>query len=142
MIVTDDPELSGPVESEEPSTASASDLEVEIDVADLAPVRGLEPAELCDAIAAGLMTTNTEVLADVADDYRGVYRDVMEYIRQQLADLMQPWLAWVLECCDNARLRHGYEAGKILVWTLPHPHDPRLLLLFESPRAKFRAPPC
>ena len=145
MIATDDtdqdPESSGTVVADEPSTESAPNFEVEIDVADLAPVRGLDPAELREAIAAGLKTTNAEVLAEVAGDYRGVYRDVMEYIRQQLSELMQPWLAWVLNCCDNDRLRHGYEAGKILVWTLPHPHDPRLLLIFESPRTKLRAPP-
>ena len=116
------------------------DVEVDIDIEDVPPARSMDPTELREAIAAGLKTTNAEVLEDAAGDFRGVHRDVMEYIRLQLSELVQPWLAWVLECCENDRLRHGYEAGKILVWTLPHPHDPRLLLIFESPRAKFRAP--
>jgi hypothetical protein len=135
-----DPEPTGTAVAGEPSVESTRDLEVEIDVEDPAPARSLDPAELREAIAAGLKTTNAEVLEDAAGDFRGVHRDVMEYIRLQLSELLQPWLAWVLECCENDRLRHGYEAGKILVWTLPHPHDPRLLLIFESPRAKFRAP--
>jgi hypothetical protein len=144
MSVTSDTD-EGPaptgVPVEDSPMAPLPDLEVEIDVGDLAPARGLGPAELCEAIAAGLNTTNIDVLADAASDFRGVYRDVMQYIRQQLLDLLQPCLEWVLDCCDNDRLRRGYEAGEILVWTLPHPHDPRLVLIFESPRAKFRAPP-
>ncbi len=127
--------------TEEPMVEPTRDLEVDIDIEDLGTTRSLNPAELREAIAAGLKTTNTAVLEDAAGDFRGVYRGVMEFIRLQLSELLQPWLAWVLECCENDRLRHGYEAGKLLVWTLPHPHDPRLLLIFESPRAKFRAAP-
>lgn len=134
------PEPTGTTHAGEPSGEPTPDLEVEIEMEDLAPARSLDPAALREAIAAGLKTTNAEVLEDAAGDFRGVYRDVMEYIRLQLLELLQPWLAWVLECCENDRLRHGYEGGKLLVWTLPHPHDPRLLLIFESPRAKFRAP--
>lgn len=135
-----DPEPTGTTVTGEPATEPTPDPAVETSIEDAAPARDLDPAGLREAIAAGLQTTNAGVLEDAAGDFRGVYRDVMEYIRLQLLDLLQPWLAWVLECCENDRLRHGYEAGKILVWALPHPHDPRLLLIFESPRARFRVP--
>ena len=115
------------------------DLEVEIDLQELAPTPALHAPELREAIAAALKTTDAEVLADVEGDFRGVYGSAMEYIRQQILECLPSWSAWLLECCDNDRLRHGYEAGKLLVWTLPHPHDPLRLLIFESPRAKFRA---
>jgi hypothetical protein len=118
---------------------SGAGFEVEIDVQDLAPTPALHAPELREAIAAALKTTDAEVLADVEGDFRGAYGSAMEYIRQQMLELLPPWSAWLLECCDNDRLRHGYEAGKLLVWTLPHPHDPHKLLIFESPRAKFRA---
>jgi len=120
-------------------SGSGPDFEVEIDVQDLAPTPALHEPELREAIAVALKTTDAEVLADVEGDFRGAYGSAMEYIRQQLLEIMPPWSAWLLECCDNDRLRHGYEAGKLLVWTLPHPHDPHKLLIFESQRAKFRA---
>lgn len=113
--------------------------EVEIDVADFAPSRPLDPVELRQALAAGLNTTAPDVLEDAARDFRGVFGDPMEYIREQLLEFLPPRVAWVLQCCENDRLRHAYEAGKTLVWTLPHPDDPRKLLIFESPRAKFRS---
>jgi len=118
---------------------SRADVEVEIDVQDLAPTPALYAPELREAIAAALKTTDAKVLAAVEGDFRGAYGSAMEYIRQQMLEFLPPWSSWLLECCDNDRLRHGYEAGKILVWTLPHPHDPCRLLIFESPRAKFRA---
>lgn len=98
-------------------------------------------AELREAIAASLKITDARIIADVMEDFRGAYGSDMEYIRRQLQEYLPPWSAWLLECCDNDRLRRGYEAGKLLVWTLPHPRDPRKLLIFESPRAKFRTSP-
>lgn len=133
-----DPEPTDTAVAGEPPITPLRDLAVELDIEDPAPARGLDPIQLREAIAAGLQTTNAEVLEDAAGDFRGIYSDIMEYIRLQLLDLLQPWLAWVLECCEPDRLRGGYEAGKLLVWALPHPRDPCLLLVFESPRTKFR----
>lgn len=122
-----------------PDAHPASPHEVEIDVADFVPSRRPGPAELRQALAAGLHTTAPDVLDDAARDFRGVFGDPMDYIREQLLEFLPPRVSWVLTCCENDRLRHAYEAGKTLVWTLPHPDDPRKLLIFESPRAKFRS---
>ncbi len=94
--------------------------------------------ELREAIAAGLKTTDAAVIADAAGDFCGVHGTVMEYVRARVTEFLPPVARWVLDCCENDRLLHAYEAGKFVVWTLPHPGDPRRVLVFESPRAKFR----
>lgn len=98
-------------------------------------------AEVREAIAAGLKTTDVAVIADAAGDFCGVHGSVMEYVRTRVTEFLPPVARWVLDCCENDRLLHAYEAGKFVVWTLPHPGNPRRVLVFESPRANRRNPP-
>ena len=91
---------------------------------------------LREAIAAALGVEDPAILDDVEADFRGFYRSPIEYIRDQLRQHLPPFIAWILDCCDNDRLRQRYEAGKITVWTLPHPTERARILVFESPRTK------
>lgn len=66
--------------------------------------------------------------------YRGLWPSEHDYIVEQLAEHLPPHMAWVLACCDPLRLREGYEAGKLRVWSTPHPNRVGFVLVFEAPR--------
>jgi hypothetical protein len=66
--------------------------------------------------------------------YRGIWPSEHDYIVEQLAEHLPPHMAWVLACCDPAKLREGYEAGKLRVWSTPHQHRPGHVLVFEARR--------
>ncbi len=51
--------------------------------------------------------------------YRGVWSSEDAYIREQLAEQLPSYLAWLLDCCDAAKLRAGYVAGVLRVWSVP-----------------------
>lgn len=54
-----------------------------------------------------------------SDDCRGIWASEDEFIRAQILEHLPEFLAWILDCCDPVMLRHGYEAGKIRVWSTP-----------------------
>jgi hypothetical protein len=66
--------------------------------------------------------------------YRGTWASEHEYITHQLAEHMPSYLTWLLPCCDPRRLREGYEAGKLRIWSIPHPRQPGRVWIFEAPR--------
>lgn len=63
-------------------------------------------------------------------DYCGVWASEDAYICAQIAEHLPPYLAWLPTCCDPARLRAAYTAGKLRVWSTPAP-DGRVHV-FES----------
>lgn len=66
--------------------------------------------------------------------YRGTWASEREYIAEQIAEHLPPFLTWLLGCCDSRRLRDGYEAGKLRVWSRPHPRQEGRVWIFEVPR--------
>ena len=64
--------------------------------------------------------------------YRGTWISEDEYIREQLAPHLPPYMLWMLECCDPAKLREGYTGGKLHVWFIPVAED--RVLVFEAAR--------
>lgn len=73
--------------------------------------------------------------------YRGSWASEHEYIMEQVAEHLPPHLAWVLACCDPERLREGYEAGKLRVWSLPDPGRDDRVWIFEVLRAPVQTAP-
>ncbi|MBL9100689.1 MAG: hypothetical protein JNL82_07015 [Myxococcales bacterium] len=58
-----------------------------------------------------------------------------EYIADQIAEHLPPYLTWLLACCDPGRLREGYEAGKLRIWSRPHPRQAGRVWVFETLRS-------
>lgn len=52
-----------------------------------------------------------------SDDYRGIWASEEEFIRAQILEHLPEFLAWIIACCDPVKLRQGYEAGRIRVWS-------------------------
>lgn len=73
--------------------------------------------------------------------YRGSWASEQEYIAEQVAEHLPPHLAWVLACCDPDRLRVGYEAGKLRVWSLPDPGREGYVWIFEVLRVAMHRDP-
>jgi hypothetical protein len=70
--------------------------------------------------------------------FRGVWASEDEYIRDQLAQHMPSYMAWVLEYCDPAKLREGYTGGKLHVWSVPAMGEG--VLVFEAARRSSLTP--
>ena len=58
---------------------------------------------------------------DTTTSYRGTWASEDAYIQAQIAEHLPPFLAWLPACCDPARLRSAYTAGKLRVWSRPAP---------------------
>lgn len=69
--------------------------------------------------------------------FRGVWASEDEYIRDQLAQHIPAYMAWVLEYCDPVKLREGYTGGKLHVWSVPAVGD--CVLVFEATHRSSRA---
>lgn len=109
---------------------SDTDPEIEILETDAPPRPRGTPPEFRELVALALKTTAADVLDAAERDYRGTYPSVEHYVHGQLAEHLPPYMHWLLECCDPARLRAGYENGVLWIWTIALP-DCRVLL-FES----------
>jgi hypothetical protein len=84
------------------------------------------------ALAAMASDPSAVVASEAHPDYRGTWASEHDYIVSQLAEHLPDFLAWVLACCDRVRLREGYEAGEVAVWSVPHAAAG--VLVFESRR--------
>lgn len=77
------------------------------------------PGDFWERVTVALKTSAPEVLRAAADAFRGVYESEHAYIVGQVAEHLQPPnLAWLLACCDPARLREGYEGRALVVWSI------------------------
>lgn len=91
------------------------------------------PIGFRERLARALKTTDPEVLRAAEADFRGVYESEHAYIAAQVADHLQPPdMAWLLACCDPAKLREGYQGRALVVWSIPL--DDRACMVFESVR--------
>jgi hypothetical protein len=88
------------------------------------------PPSFRDRIADALRTTDPAVLDAAEQDCRGAWPDLDAYVRTQLAEHLPSHMAWLLDCCDPAKIRAGYENGAVFLWTVPLPDGG--VLLFES----------
>lgn len=79
-----------------------------------------------------LKTTDPDVIAAAESAYRGVWDSAHAYIVNQIAEHLPPFLDWLLTTCDPDELRRGYEAGKLVIWTIDLPQG--ACLVFESLR--------
>ena len=73
--------------------------------------------------------------------YRGTWMSEDEYIADQIAEHLPPYLTWLLACCDPGRLREGFEAGKLRIWSRPHPRQAGRVWVFETLRSSQETPP-
>lgn len=97
-----------------------SDTDPEIEVLETAvpphPVGA--PPRFRELVALALKTTDTTVLDDAEQDYRGVFDGVGEFIQSQIGEYLPPHLQWLPACCDPEKLRAGYERGIVRLWTI------------------------
>jgi hypothetical protein len=68
--------------------------------------------------------------------YRGVWASEDAYIRGQIREHLPEFLTWLLGCCDPARLRAGYTAGLVKLWSTPASGGQ--VHVFESTRSPGR----
>ncbi|MDC0721249.1 hypothetical protein [Nannocystis bainbridge] len=108
-------------------------LEVEIDVEVVAPPPNGAPLDFRERLVLALKTTDAAVLEAAEGAFRGVWPSIDAYILERLAADLPPGLGWVLDCCDPAGLRQGYEAGAREVWAIPLGHG--RAMVFESRQA-------
>lgn len=91
------------------------------------------PVDFRERLVLHLKTTAPDALAAAEAAYRGVWPGAHAYIAAQLAEHLPPFLHWLLAACDPDRLRRGYEAGELIVWTIPLSEG--TAMVFESLRA-------
>lgn len=77
------------------------------------------PEDFRERLVGHLGTCDPSVLKRAGEAFRGVWASEHEYVVDQLAEHLPPFLAWILACCDPDALRRGYEAGKLRVWSIP-----------------------
>lgn len=100
-------------------TAPDSDDELgPILVEDLPPPPAGAPPDFREHLALHLKTTAPDVLRAAEADFRGVWASAHHYIAAQVAEHLPDFLAWLPGVCDPDALRRGYEAGKLVVWTI------------------------
>ena len=94
---------------------------VDIDIAteDAPPPPHGAPADFRERLVLALHTTEPRILAAAEAGYRGVHAGKHEYVVEQLAEHLNPSLAWVLACATPEKLQAGYEAGTVVVWSIP-----------------------
>lgn len=109
---------------------SDTNPEIEILETDAPPRPRGTPPEFRELVALALKTTAADVLDAAERDYRGTYPSVDHYVHDQLAEHLPSYMHWLLECCDQAKLRNGYESGALRIWTIALPGG--RVLLFES----------
>ncbi|HEY8378287.1 MAG TPA: hypothetical protein VIK91_17445 [Nannocystis sp.] len=88
------------------------------------------PEDFQERVGAYLGTCDPRVLRRAGEAFRGVWASEHEYVVDQIAEHLPPFLAWILACCDPNALRRGYEAGKLRVWSIPL--DAGRCMVFES----------
>src|SRR5262245_24737202 len=111
-------------------TQDAADPDIQVE--DARPLPPGAPADFRMHLALALKTTDIDVLEAAEEGYRGIFLSADEYISNQIAEHLPPFLGWILACCDPKLLRERYEAGKIAVWTIRLP-DGRVMV-FEAVR--------
>jgi hypothetical protein len=95
------------------------ELDLEIATEDAPPPPLGAPADFRERLVLALRTTEPRILAAVEAGYRGVYSSQHDYIVERIAEDLNPSLAWVLACATPQALQVGYEAGRVLVWSIP-----------------------
>ncbi|WAS96675.1 hypothetical protein [Nannocystis punicea] len=110
-------------------------MNVALDIEDMPPRPVGSPVDFFERLSLALKTTDATVLDAAARDFRGIYQSAHEYISNQVAEHLPPFLGWLPASCDPGRLREGYEAGKILVWVVPL--EENRVMVFESLRESF-----
>jgi len=93
--------------------------EIEIATEDAPPPPRGAPADFRERLVLALRTTEPRILAAAEAGYRGVYASSHDYVVERLAEHLNPCLAWVLACATPERLQAGYEAGAVVVWSIP-----------------------
>ncbi|MBZ5715266.1 hypothetical protein [Nannocystis pusilla] len=85
-----------------------------------------------ERVALSLKTTDASLLDAAAKDFRGIYQSAHDYITNQVAEHLPPFLGWLPACCDPDKLREAYEGKALCVWTIPL--EAGRVMVFESPR--------
>jgi len=77
------------------------------------------PADFRERLALALRTTEPRILEAAEAGYRGIYPSKHDYVVERVAEHLNPTLAWVLACAVPESLQRGYEAGAVVVWSIP-----------------------
>ena len=109
---------------------SDSDPDIEVLETDIPPPPLGVPPRFRERVALALKTTDAAVLDAAEQDYRGVFGSIDEFIHNQLAEHLPDHLQWLPTCCDPARLRAGYERGRVRLWTIALANG--RVIVFES----------
>lgn len=121
---------------------SGTDPVIEITEADTSPPGGVTQ-EFREIVGLALKTTDPDVLEAAEQDFRGVYRSIGDYVREQLAEHLPLHMGWLLDCCDPAKLRAGYENDTVRIWTIALSDEWVLLFVsqWELGRRRLRESP-
>ncbi len=111
---------------------SDTDPDIEVLETEFPPPPPGAPLRFRELVALALKTTDSTVLDAAAQDYRGVFGNVDDFIHNQLGEHLPPHLQWLPACCDPEKLRIGYERGRVRLWTIGLPEG--RVLVFESQR--------
>jgi hypothetical protein len=98
---------------------NAGDAEIDIVTEDAPPLPLGAPADFRERLVIALRTTEPRILAAAEAGYRGIFASPHEYVVEQLAAYLPPSHAWILACATPERLQAGYEAGSVVVWSIP-----------------------
>ncbi|PCC73227.1 hypothetical protein SAMN02745121_03046 [Nannocystis exedens] len=93
--------------------------EVDIATEDVLPPPLGAPADFRERLVLALRTTEPRVLEAAEAGYRGVYASQHDYVVERLSEHLNPAFAWVLACATPQSLQAGYEAGVVVVWSIP-----------------------
>jgi hypothetical protein len=93
--------------------------DVDITPEDMAPPPLGAPVDFRERLTLALRTTEPRILAAAEAGYRGVYPSQHDYVAEQVAERLDPSLAWILACASPDKLQAGYEARTVVVWSIP-----------------------
>lgn len=88
------------------------------------------PADFRERLVLHLKTTDPARLQAAENDFRGVWDSEFQYIAEQVAEHLPPFLGWLAAAADPDKLRDGYCGRALRVWSIPL--EPGTCMVFES----------
>ena len=111
------------------------DLPLDLDLERLPALPPGAPVDFWERLVRHLKTDARDTLEAAAADYRGVWASAHGYVVGRVSEQLPPILGWLLAICDPDQLRRGYEAGRLILWTVPLSGG--RCMVFESVRAEI-----
>lgn len=88
------------------------------------------PRNFRELLSLHLKTTDSATLAAAERDFRGVWTSEHDYIAEQIAEHLPPFLGWLPAATDPGKLRKGYCGQALRVWSISL--ESNSVMVFES----------